>query len=83
MDNHIHLVIKEGKDPIARIMKRIGTSYVYYFNKKYRRTGHVFQDRFRSENVKDDSYLLSVIRYVHQNPIKPGIGTILNITSVM
>lgn len=76
MDNHIHLVIKEGTDSLSRIIKRIGTSYAYYFNKKYMRIGHVFQDRFRSEIVDDDKYLLSLIRYVHQNPLKPGIGII-------
>lgn len=76
MDNHIHLVVKEGKDSLARIIKRIGTSYARYFNKKYMRIGHVFQDRYRSENVHDDKYLLALIRYVHQNPVKPGIGTI-------
>lgn len=76
MDNHIHLVVKEGKDPIARIIKRIGTSYAHYFNKKYKRIGHVFQDRFKSEIIGDDSYLLAVIRYIHQNPLKPGLGTI-------
>ncbi|AJQ29423.1 transposase [Pelosinus fermentans] len=76
MDNHIHLIIKEGKDPIASIVKRIATSYSYYFNKKYKRIGHVFQERFKSENIEDDSYLLAAIRYVHQNPVKPGIGTV-------
>jgi putative transposase len=76
MDNHIHLIIKEGKDPIASIVKRIATSYSYYFNKKYKRIGHVFQERFKSENIEDESYLLAAIRYVHQNPVKPGIGTV-------
>ena len=76
MDNHIHLIIKEGKDPIARIVKRIAASYSYYFNKKYKRIGHVFQERYKSESIEGESYLLSAIRYVHQNPIKPGIGTI-------
>jgi len=76
MDNHIHLVIKEGKDPISSIVKRVATSYSYYFNKKYKRIGHVFQERFKSENIEDESYLLAAIRYVHQNPIKPGIGTV-------
>ena len=76
MDNHIHLVIKEGTDPLSRSIKRIGTSYAYYFNKKYKRIGHVFQDRFKSENVTDEGYLLALIRYVHQNPLKPGMGTI-------
>lgn len=76
MDNHIHLIVKEGKDPIARTIKRIAASYSYYFNKKYKRIGHVFQERFKSENIENESYLLSAIRYVHQNPLKPGIGTI-------
>ena len=76
MDNHIHPIIKEGKDPVARTVKRIAASYSYYFNKKYKRIGHVFQERFRSENIEEESYLFSAIRYVHQNPLKPGIGTI-------
>lgn len=75
MGNHLHLVLKEGTDPLSRTLKRVGTSYAYYFNKKYKRVGHVFQDRYRSENIEDDAYLLGVIRYVHQNPEKAGIGS--------
>lgn len=73
MDNHIHLLIKEGEDTIQRSVKRIGVSYAYYFNKKYARIGHVFQDRFRSETIEDDKYLMSVVRYIHNNPVKAGI----------
>jgi putative transposase len=73
MDNHVHLVIKELKDSISRIMKRIGTSYATYFNKKYKRVGHVFQDRYKSEPIENERYLLSVIRYVHNNPVQAGI----------
>jgi len=76
MDNHLHLILKEGKSILPRIMKMIATSYAYYFNKKYNRVGHVFQDRYRSENIENDEYLLVAIRYVHQNPVKAGIGTI-------
>ncbi|MCL0085547.1 transposase, partial [Thermodesulfovibrionales bacterium] len=75
MDNHLHLVLKEGTDPLSRALKRIGTSYAYYFNKRYKRVGHVFQDRYRSENIEDDTYLLGAIRYIHQNPEKAGIGS--------
>ena len=50
-------------------MKRINIAYAYYFNKKYNRVGHVFQDRFKSESVEEESYLLSVIRYIHNNPL--------------
>jgi len=73
MDNHVHLVIKEQTDSISRIMKKIGTSYANYFNKKYKRVGHVFQDRYRSEAIETERQLLSVIRYVHNNPVKAGI----------
>jgi len=73
MDNHLHLLIKEGNDQINRVMKRIGVSYVYYFNKKYRRTGHLFQDRFKSEPINDDRYLLAAVRYIHNNPVKANI----------
>ncbi|WP_324324420.1 transposase [Sporomusa sphaeroides] len=73
MDNHIHLVVREGTDSIARLIKRVGSSYVRYFNQKYKRVGHLFQDRYKSENIETDSYLLTVIRYVHQNPRKAGI----------
>ena len=48
MDNHLHLVIKEQNEPISQIVKKITTSYAYYFNNKYKRVGHLFQDRYRS-----------------------------------
>ncbi|MEH7236636.1 transposase [Bacillus sp. JJ1562] len=73
MGNHVHLVIKEGDEEIGSIMRRFGASFVYWYNLKYERNGHLFQDRFKSEVVEDLSYLLNVIRYVHQNPLKAGI----------
>ena len=73
MNNHLHLLIKEEKDSISRVMSRINTAYAYYFNKKYNRVGHVFQNRFRSEPVENDSYLISLVRYIHNNPVKAKI----------
>jgi len=73
MSNHIHLLIKEGKEELGVIFKRIGASYVFWYNKKYKRSGHLFQDRYKSEAVENDEYLLTVLRYIHQNPIKAGI----------
>jgi REP element-mobilizing transposase RayT len=70
MDNHIHLLLKENKDNISHIMKRIGTAYAVYFNKKYQQNGHLFQDRFKSEVIEAEPYLLAVIRYIHNNPLK-------------
>ncbi len=73
MNNHIHLLLQEGKATTADILKRIGVSFVGYYNRKYNATGHLFQDRYQSEAVEDDSYLLTVVRYIHQNPVKAGI----------
>lgn len=73
MSNHIHLLIKEGKETLSQAMKRIGVSYVYWYNLKYDRYGHLFQDRYKSESVEDEKYLLVVLRYIHQNPIKAGM----------
>ena len=73
MGNHIHILLKEGKENLTLVLKRIAGSYVYWYNWKYRRCGHLFQDRFKSEPVEDDAYFLTVIRYIHQNPIKAGI----------
>jgi hypothetical protein len=73
MDNHVHLMLQEGTMDIANVMKRINISYVYYFNKKYKKIGHLFQDRFKSEEIENDAYILALIRYIHQNPVKAGI----------
>lgn len=75
MNNHIHLLINVGNSPLDLIIKSISCKYVYYFNHKYNRIGHLFQDRFRSEIITDSAYLLHVCRYILQNPIKAGITT--------
>lgn len=73
MSNHIHLLLKQGQEDLSTVFKRIGAKYVYWYNRKYNRQGHLFQDRFKSEVVQDDPYFLAVLRYIHQNPIKAGI----------
>lgn len=73
MGNHIHLLIKPEQEPLEQVFKRICGRYVYWYNVKYQRVGHLFQDRFKSEPVEDDSYFLTVIRYIHQNSVKSGI----------
>lgn len=74
MSNHVHLLINEGENSISRIMKRINISYAAYFNRKYQRVGHLFQDRFRSEAIENERYLLAAVRYIHNNPVKAGIN---------
>ncbi len=73
MGNHIHLLMQPVDEPIEQVFKRINGRFVYWYNVKYQRSGHLFQDRFKSEPVEDDRYFLTVLRYIHQNPIKAGI----------
>lgn len=73
MDNHVHLLVKEMEESISAALKRISSSYVYWYNVKYARCGHLFQERFKSENVESDAYFLTVLRYIHQNPLKAGV----------
>ncbi len=75
MPNHVHLVIKDENAEISKIMHRIQLTYSEYLNLKYDRVGHVFQGRFISKNIEDMEYLKWVIRYVHLNPDKAGIGS--------
>lgn len=73
MNNHIHLLLKENHESIGKAIKRISSGYVYWYNNKYKRCGHLFQERFKSEVVETDEYFLTVIRYIHLNPVKAGI----------
>ena len=73
MTNHVHILIKSETEEIGNIVRRIAVGYAQYHNIKYGRTGHLFQNRFRSETVNDDNYFLIVLRYIHQNPINAGI----------
>ena len=73
MGNHFHLLIRERKETIAQTIKRIADAYVYYYNRKYQRSGHLFKERFRSEPVDDMDYFTTLLCYIHQNPVKAGI----------
>ena len=73
MGNHVHLLIWPGNESAAQIVKRIGCRYVPWFNHKYGRAGHLFQDRYRSEAIEDDGYYLTALRYIIQNPLKAGL----------
>ena len=73
MSNHIRLLIREREDTIGMAIKRIASSYVYYYNHKYSRDGHLFRERFKSEPVNDMAYFVTLLRYIHQNPVKAGM----------
>lgn len=73
MENHVHLLLLDQNRQTAVFMKKLGVSYAHYFNKKYERKGHLFQDRYLSEVVDTNAYLLKVFRYILNNPKKAGI----------
>jgi putative transposase len=75
MDNHVHLLVETPEDPISRIMQLINFTYTQYFNRKYGKEGHLFQGRYKAILCDRDSYLLSLVRYIHRNPVKAGITT--------
>lgn len=66
--------MKFDEEPIEQALKRIGAKYVYWFNTKYGRVGHLFQDRFKSEPIENDEYFLCCLRYIHQNPVKAHLS---------
>lgn len=74
MGNHFHLLVRPSSDEtLTTLFQRIGARYVGWFNRKYDRVGHLFQDRFASEAVEDETYFLSCLRYILQNPVAAGI----------
>ena len=72
MANHVHLLIKENAVSLSVIMKKLELSYSNYFNAKYDRRGYLFEDRYKSEPIESDKYLLAVVRYIHRNPLEIG-----------
>lgn len=74
MGNHVHLLIREGEETsLGDVFRHIGSAFVYWYNIKYERAGHLFQDRYKSEAVENDAYLLTVFRYILLNPVKAGL----------
>ena len=74
MDNHVHLLLKtHDKTKLATIMQRIKGGYSGYFNRKYRRTGTIYDGRYKSTVVEEEDYLLRLVRYIHLNPYRAGM----------
>jgi len=76
MDNHCHLLIEVSDIPIFKIMQLIQQTYTSWYNRNYKRSGHVFEQRYKSILVDKDSYLISLVRYIHQNPIRANMSDI-------
>ena len=76
--NHFHLLLRTGAVPIATVMRRLLTGYAVSHNRRHRRSGHLFQNRYKSILCQEDAYLLELVRYIHLNPIRAGIVKDLN-----
>lgn len=73
MENHFHLLILDKENHLSKFMQNLCSEYAIYFNRKYLRCGHLFNDRFKSEAIEDDSYLLTAFRYIIMNPEKAKV----------
>jgi len=73
MDNHYHLIIETKEMPLNKIMQKVNNSYSKNYNKRHNRTDHVFGGRYKSILVNDDKYLLTLLRYIHANPVRAKI----------
>jgi len=73
MDNHIHLLLFSGPSGVATFMRRLLTGYAIWFNRRYQRSGHLFQNRYKSIVCEEDAYLLELVRYIHLNPVRASI----------
>lgn len=73
MSNHVHLLIEVQKTLVSKIMQGINQSYTAYFNRKYKTTGHLFQGRYKAILCDKDEYLLSLVKYIHLNPVRAKI----------
>jgi putative transposase len=73
MDNHVHILFRSGKDGISAVMRKLLTWYAQYFNRKHRRKGHLFENRYKSILCDEDNYLLALVRYIHLNPVRAKV----------
>jgi putative transposase len=68
--NHFHLLLITGNAPIATVMRRLLTGHALWYNRRHRRNGHLFQNRYKSILCQEDAYLLELVRYIHLNPLR-------------
>ncbi|MTI85787.1 MAG: transposase [Firmicutes bacterium] len=73
MNNHYHLILQTIDQPLNKVMHLINNSYSKYYNFVRKRSGHVFEGRYKANLVQDERYALALLRYVHQNPVRAGL----------
>ncbi len=70
MTNHAHLLVRNGPDSISGFMRRVLTGYAITYNRRHRRHGHLFQNRYKSIICDEDTYFAVLVRYIHLNPVR-------------
>ncbi|VBB06622.1 Hypothetical protein LUCI_1858 [Lucifera butyrica] len=73
MDNHVHLLLQVGRIPLAKIMQGVQQRYTQYYNWRQKHSGHVFEQRYKAFLCEKESYLITLICYIHQNPVRANI----------
>jgi REP element-mobilizing transposase RayT len=73
MTNHAHLLFKSGDKGLSTVMRKLLTWYAIYHNRRHKRTGHLFENRYKSIICDEENYLLALIRYIHLNPVRAGL----------
>jgi len=77
MTNHVHILYKSGEKGISYVMRRLLTWFAIYFNRRYKRSGHLFENRYKSILCEEEQYLLELVRYIHLNPVRAGLVSTL------
>jgi len=80
LNNHAHFLFRSGETGISKVMRRLLTGYAVTFNRRYKRHGQLFQNRYKSIICQEDSYLKELVRYIHLNPLR--VGLVPNITEL-
>jgi REP element-mobilizing transposase RayT len=73
MENHVHLLLFSGPQGLSKLMRRLLTGYAVWYNRKYNRSGHFFQNRYKSIVCDEEAYLLELVRYIHLNPLRASV----------
>ena len=73
MTNHAHILLKSGQQGLAKFMRRFLTGYAVSYNKRHKRYGHLFQNRYKSIICDEDTYFMELVRYIHLNPLRAKI----------
>jgi REP element-mobilizing transposase RayT len=78
METHIHLLVRSGRPGISKLMRKLLTWYAQYYNRRHRRTGHLFENRYKSILCDEETYLLALVRYIHLNPVRAKVVKTMN-----